>query len=97
METTPTNFKELIGLFLGLIYELIPVVMGLCLLVFIWGLVKFISNANDSKTHAQGAAFMRWGIIGLFVMVSFMSIIRFFYNDIGFTNFRNPNTFLPEN
>ncbi len=79
----PTNFKELIGLFLDLINTTIPVVAGLALLVFFWGLVKFIGKAGDSKNHEEGKNLMIWGIIALFIMVSFMGIIRFFHKDLG--------------
>jgi len=85
MNQTPTNFKSLVGIFTGLINDALPVIAGLALLVFIWGLVKFISKAGDEKSHEEGKNLMKWGLIALFVMVSFKAIIMFFFSDFGFS------------
>lgn len=80
----PTNFKELIGVFVDLMTALMPVILGLALLSFFWGLVKFVSKAGDAKSHADGKNLIVWGLIGIFVMLSFTGIIYFFYSDLGF-------------
>ncbi len=84
MTQTPENFSQLVGIFKDLIYATMPVLAGLSLLVFIWGLVKFIMKAGDAKSHEEGIALMKWGLIALFVMLSFSAIIAFFYGDFGF-------------
>lgn len=82
----PSDFKGLVDVFLGLARMALPVLVGLALLVFIWGLVKFIYRVGgDEKAVNDGKNLMIWGLIGLFVLVSFMGIISFFYKDIGFT------------
>jgi hypothetical protein len=85
MQTAPTNFRELINLFVGLINPLLVLLVGLALLVFFWGLAKFIAKSGDAKSHGEGRALMVWGLIGLFVMLSFIGIIQFFSADFGFT------------
>jgi heme/copper-type cytochrome/quinol oxidase subunit 2 len=77
----PRNLTEVVRLLINLINPLIVVVAGLALLVFIWGLVKFIAESGDAKSHADGKKLMIWGVIALFVMVSFLGIIQFFYTD----------------
>ena len=89
MTSTPQNFSQLVGIFKDLIYTAVPVLASLSLLVFIWGLVKFIAKAGDEKGHEEGIALMKWGLIALFVMLSFSAIIAFFYGDFGFV----PNRF----
>ena len=84
MTSTPQNFSQLVGIFKDLIYATVPVLAGLSLLVFIWGLVKFIAKAGDEKGHEEGIALMKWGLLALFVMLSFSAIIAFFYGDFGF-------------
>lgn len=93
----PTNFYELIKIFIDLIWAILPVLGSLAFLVFIWGLAKFIFRVGgDEKAIEEGKKLMVWGLVGLFVMVSFISIISFAYNDIGFSHtFGFP--FLPEN
>jgi len=81
----PCNFAGLVGVFLDLIKLTIPVIAGLALLVFFWGLVKFISNiSGDEKAIKEGKNLMVWGLIALFIMISIWGILRFFYRDIGF-------------
>ena len=91
----PTNFTELINVFLDLIAKVIPVVASFALLAFFWGLTKFIAKAGDEKAVAEGKSLMVWGTIAIFVMVSVWGILSFFYNDIGFGDFVLP--LLPEN
>lgn len=84
MTSTPQNFSQLVGIFKDLIYTTMPVLAGLSLLFFIWGLVKFIAKAGDEKSHKEGIALMKWGLLALFIMLSFTAIIAFFYGDFGF-------------
>lgn len=79
----PENFQQLIGVFLDLIWAIIPVIASLTILVFVWGLAKFIAKTGDQKAVEEGKKLMVWGLVGLFVMFSFLSIITFFRNDIG--------------
>jgi len=80
------SFGQLVNLFIDLIKAMIPVVIGLALLAFIWGLVKFISRVGgDEKAVTEGKQLMIWGLIALFLMVSIWGILGFFYNEFGFT------------
>jgi ABC-type Fe3+-siderophore transport system permease subunit len=64
----------------------LPVLVGLAFLAFLFGLVKFILASGDEKSHSEGISFMKWSLIALFILVSFMGIISFFYSDLGFTS-----------
>ena len=88
----PTNFGQFINIFLDLIQTVIPVVAGLALLIFFWGLFKFIFrvDSGDEKAVGEGKNLMIWGLIALFIMVSVWGILRFVYTDIGFTKFGLP-------
>jgi hypothetical protein len=68
----------LIGAFGGLISVAIGIVVAIALLVFFWGLTKFIFKAGDEKAQAEGRNTMVWGLIALFVMVSTWGIVEFF-------------------
>lgn len=72
---TPTTFKGLVEVFVNLINKLIPLVVALALLVFFYGILKFIfSLSSNDKTDGKKAMF--WGIIGLFVMVSVWGLVN---------------------
>ena len=84
----PENLQDLIQLFIELATMLMPVILGLALIVFFWGLVKFIAKSGDTKSHTDGKNLMIWGVVGIFLMVSFLGIIFFFYDDLGFNDTR---------
>ena len=52
----------------------LPIVVGIGLLVFMWGLVRFIFAGAEAKE--EGKTLMIWGLVALFVMVSVWGIIR---------------------
>lgn len=54
-----------------------PIVVGLALLAFFWGLATFIFSAGNEDAKDRGKNIMIWGIIALFVMVSVWGIINF--------------------
>ena len=52
MPPTPTNFSQLAGTFTNLIHAALPVIFGLAVLVFVWGLVKErISKEDYDRTQ----------------------------------------------
>jgi len=81
----PTNLQGLIKIFTDIILgSIVPLLASLAFLVFLWGIAKFISNSGDAKTHADGKMMMVWGLVGLFIMMSYLAIIRAAHNDAGF-------------
>ncbi len=59
-----------------LVEQLIPIVIALGLLSFIWGLVQFIMSLGDEESKDVGKRRMVWGIITLFVIVSVWGIVN---------------------
>ena len=60
-----------------LVAKIIPITIALALVVFFWGLIKFISKAGDEAEVKKGKGIMTWGIIALFVMITIWGIISF--------------------
>jgi len=69
------GLENLVGQAYGLIQGLIPVVIGLGVLVFLWGVLQYVIAKDDSGKE-QGRVFMLWGIIALFVMVSVWGLVN---------------------
>lgn len=68
------GINRLINQVQNVIYRLIPILIGLALLVFLWGVLKYvISPGEDDKAKARD--YMLYGIIGLFVMVSVWGLV----------------------
>jgi len=83
--TTPSNFKELADILIDLIRTALPVITGLALMVFFWGLAKFIFRLGGDETAVkEGKKLMLWGLIALFILLSLMGILAFLYRDFGF-------------
>lgn len=62
---------------------LIPVVFGLILLAFLWGLAKFVYSADSEEGRKQGKSIMIGGVIALFVASSIWGIIEFMQQELG--------------
>jgi len=58
-----------------IINPLIPVLIGIGLIVFFWGIIQFVLNADSEEKRTTGKQHMMWGIIGIFIMVSVWGII----------------------
>lgn len=56
---------------------LLPIVTGIALLVFIWGIVIFIAKSGDETARAEGRQKMFWGIIALFVIIAVWGLVSF--------------------
>lgn len=70
--------KSLIDAIGGIINDsVIPLMFGLALVYFFWGLVQFISKAGEEKEREAGKQKMLWGIIALFVFISITGILAF--------------------
>ncbi len=62
---------------------LIPLLLSIAVLLFFWGLVKYIANASDEEAKKAGKDLMIWGMIAIFVMVAFWGIIGYVQQSIG--------------
>lgn len=63
-----------------------PILFSLAFVVFFWGLSKFILNSGNKDEIEKGKNYMMWGIIALFILVSFRVIISFVSDDLGLGN-----------
>lgn len=75
--------QTLVTGFGAIVAALIPIVMGLAVLVFFWGLVKYISSTSDESSKLDGKNLMIWGMIALFVMVALWGILGWFQDQLG--------------
>lgn len=65
---------------------LIPLVFGLALLMFIWGIFNyFILGGGDEDKQEKGKQLMLYSIIGFVVMVSIFGIVNLIAGGLGFS------------
>lgn len=76
------NLDAALNSIANLIGKLIPLVIGAAVLVFLWGILKFVI-ASDAEDRTAARNFMVFGVIALFVMVSVWGLVNFFRNTLG--------------
>ena len=69
------TFKSVINYVLDVINILNPILFALAFIVFFWGLSKFILNSGKPEERKNGRSYMAWGVLALFVLLSFQAII----------------------
>jgi uncharacterized membrane-anchored protein len=68
--------KGLLQEFAKILNLVVPVLFGLSLVYFFWGVGQFIlRDAGNEKTREEGKKKIIWGIIALFVFVSIYGIL----------------------
>lgn len=71
----PSDVKGLVDILLGLITSATTVVMGLLVLVFFWGVAKYIYTVGEAgKKEAKNV--LIWGAVALFIVMSIWGIVR---------------------
>ncbi len=78
-----TNIWNMFTLILQLVRGLAAFLGTLAIALFLWGVVKFILNAQDAKEREKGKSFMLWGIICIFVLVSIWGLVQFVIGSFG--------------
>jgi uncharacterized membrane protein YidH (DUF202 family) len=58
-------------------------IIGLTLLVFVWGIFKLVFSSKDSKEREQAKGFIVWGIIALAIMVSVWGLVNLLTSSFG--------------
>ena len=58
-------------------------VWTLSLVVFGWGIVKFIVAASNEEELKKAKGILWWGVIGIFVLATVVGIIEFFQRYFG--------------
>ncbi len=79
---TPRSLVDFICIAIDWVQTAMPIVAALALVMFFWGLAKYIVKAGSEDAHEEGREIMKWGIVALFVLVSIWGIIALISGDI---------------
>ena len=77
-----SNFSGILGQARNIIYIVIPMVYVVAFICFFWGLAKFILSADNKEEIKKGKDYMIWGILVIFVLLSYQAIIRLIATDL---------------
>ena len=66
---------------------LLPLILGLAFLMFVWGVFKFfILGGSDEEAQQKGRSLMLYAVAGFVLILSFYGIVSVLTNGLGFGN-----------
>ena len=74
------NIITLIGTFQGILGAIIPFFMILATVIFLWGVIQYITAGGEEEKIKSGRTYMLWGIIALFVMIAVWGLVAVLEN-----------------
>jgi uncharacterized membrane protein YidH (DUF202 family) len=60
----------------------ITLLFGAAILIFVWGIAEYIRGSDQSAERSKGAQHMIWGLVGIFIMVSAVALLKLFRQSI---------------
>lgn len=76
---------ELLDVAGQLIARLIPLIIGVAVITFLWGVLSYVTASDDAK-QKEARGIMMYGIIVLFVMVSIWGLVNLLGDTISLTD-----------
>jgi|SRR3989344_2058677 len=67
----------------NLVNQIIPVLLIIGTIVFLWGVIMFLTAGADEEKRSNARSLMIYGLVGLFVMVAVWGIVNVL---VGFFN-----------
>lgn len=89
-----TDITTIINILLSYLTYIIPALITIAVIYFIWGVITFIMS-SDEESKKNGRSKIINGLIGLFVIVAFWGIIAIVKNSFNINNELEDNM-LPE-
>ena len=77
------SLGDLLAVFVSIINALMPFIVALAVLFFVWGVFQFVASAGDEEKRTEGRNKMIYGIIGIFVMVSVWGLVNLLEGTFG--------------
>ena len=74
----------------GLLRMILPIIISLAVLYFVWGLAKYIKDSSNEGINEEAKSIMVWGVIVIFVMVSMWGLVRILTLTFGITGNEPP-------
>lgn len=71
-----SDFAGLMGDIQSLIAGAVPIIISLGVILFFWGLVKYVRSAENPAAREEGRQLIVYGIIAIFVMVSMWGLVN---------------------
>ncbi len=81
-----TGLYAIVAMAKDFINTLLPFIIALTILVFLWGIFKMVLSGDDSGAREEARGYIIWGIIALLVMVSVWGIVNIIVRSLNLDN-----------
>ena len=78
------TFKTIVDNLLNLTRAIVPIIVGLSVMFFLYGLLGYMMNSGDEKKRAESVKYIIYGIVGLFIMISTWALVFLITDFFGF-------------
>ena len=78
-----TKTEDLLNDIRGILNILLPLLLALGVILFLWGIVKYITAGGDEEKLKEARKFIVWGLIFLAVMVALWGFVALITNIFG--------------
>ena len=92
-----TNVETLIRRVQGIMNTLIPLILIIATIVFIWGVVTVIISSGDAEKRKEGRDLVMYGLLGLFVISAVWGLVAIIGNTISTPTITQPKIAPPTN
>jgi hypothetical protein len=66
----------------GFVGQATPIIIGLAVFVIIFGVFRYVVQADNEEARKSGQKFIFWGVIGVFVMISIWGLVNILVNTL---------------
>lgn len=89
------NIADLIIQINAVVNTVVPFIVGLAVLIIIWGVFNYVAGAGDEEKRAEAKQYIIWGIIGVVVMLSIWGLVAVLEGSFDLKKTPLPSTDLP--
>jgi hypothetical protein len=94
---TSLDFRGLVYAAIDLINYILPFIVSIALVAFLWGVKNYVASGGDEKKVGEGRDMMVYGIIGLAVMVSVWGLVGIVTSTFFPSSLHNTYDYTPQN
>ena len=81
----PSGTQSIVTNIKNLVNNVIPILLIVGTVVFLWGVILYLTAGADEEKRANARSLMIYGLVGLFVMVAVWGIVNVLVGFFGIT------------
>jgi hypothetical protein len=86
-----SNVQNLVRNLTAIANTVIGLLAVVAIIVFIWGIIKYVLAEGDAEKRADARGFMIYGVVGIAVLVGIWALVNFLLNFFGLNGTQTVN------